>query len=370
MSGAVATEPVVRYVDLAAQHRALRDELMAAVEGVLLRGDFILGGDVAAFEAEFAAYCGTRFAVGVANGTDSIVLSLRALGIGPGDEVITAPNSFFASASAVVLAGATPIFVDVRDDYNLDPDLLEAAITPRTRAIQVVHLTGRPADMDPILAVARAHGLAVIEDAAQAVGAEYRGRRVGSFGALGSFSLHPLKNLSACGDAGILTTDDEGLYRYLLKARNHGLRNRDECEFWSLNSRLDTLQAALLRVKLRHLETWTEARRQNAAYYTERLSDVVEIPVDPPHYRSVFHTFVVQADRRDALRDHLQARGVETKVHYPIPIHQQDAAAGLHAGRFPVAEAQAGRIISLPIYPELTEAQRETVVDAVREFYA
>lgn len=364
-------EQKIPYVNLALSHAAIRDELVAAAARVIASGTFILGTEVDAFEQKFAAYCHSQYAVGVDNGTSALVLAMRCLGIGPGDEVITAPNSFLASASSIVLAGATPVFADVRDDFNLDPNKLDAAITSRTRAIIAVHLTGQPADMDPILVVANRHGLLVIEDAAQAVGAEYKGRRVGSFGAAGCFSLHPLKNLSAIGDGGMITTNDAELFEKLKKARNHGLRNRDECEFWSYNCRLDALQAAMLRVKMAHLDRWTEARREHAAYYRERLRAVVQVPEELPHERAVYHTFIIQADRRDELQHNLERQGIETKVHYPIPIHLQPAAASLGYGRgsFPVAERQAQRILSLPIYPELTPQQLERVANAVVAFY-
>jgi dTDP-4-amino-4,6-dideoxygalactose transaminase len=368
---AAVGEVRIPFVDLAHQHTELRTDLSAALNRVLSHGIFILGPEVAALEEEFAAYCGTRYAVGVANGTDALWLTLKALGIGPGDEVITAPNSFLASASVIALAGARPVFVDVRDDYNLDPDLLESAITSRTRAILPVHLTGRPADMGPILAVAGRHSLAVVEDAAQAVGARYQGQRVGSFGVAGCFSFHPLKILNAWGDGGMVTTNDEAVYRYLLKARNHGLQSRDECEFWGHNSRLDTVQAAVLSVKLKHLDTWIEAHRQLAAFYSECLADVVQVPNDAPHEYSVYQTFVVQAEGRDQLQSYLRQRGVETKVHYPIPIHLQQAAAylGYRAGDFPMAERQAKCILSLPLYAHLSQLQRDQVVSAVKGFY-
>jgi len=338
---------------------------------VLNNGQYVLGPGVREFEEKFAEYCGTRYAVGVGNGTDTIILALKALGIGPGDEVITAPNSFLASASAIALTGATPVFVDVRDDFNVNPNLLKTAITQRTKAILSVHLTGRPGDMHPILAIAKRHGLAVIEDAAQAIGARYYGQRVGSFGIAGCFSFHPLKNLNACGDGGIITTNEEEIYCHLLKARNHGLRNRDECEFWSINSRLDTLQAAILNVKLKYLDKWTEARRANAKFYREHLADIVEVPQEQPYEYAVYHTFIIQAAHRDELQTYLKERGVETKIHYPIPIHLQEAARSLGYGKrdFPVAERHAGRILSLPIYPELSHEQIEHVVISVRSFY-
>ena len=367
----ISTILSVPNINLAFQHNKIKDELLQAMANVLNHGQYIIGPEVREFEEKFAEYCGAIYAVGVGNGTDAIILTLKALGIGPGDEVITAPNSFLASASAIALTGATPVFVDVRDDFNINPNLLKTAITQRTKAILSVHLTGRPADMHPILAIAKRHGLAVVEDAAQAVGAGYHEQRVGSFGIAGCFSLHPLKNLNACGDGGIITTDDEGMYRYLLKARNHGLRNRDECEFWSINSRLDTLQAAILNVKLKYLDEWTEARRANAKFYREHLADVVEMPQQQPHEYAVYHTFIIQADRRDELQIHLKKQGVETKVHYPVPIHLQKAAKslGYKAGDLPVAEQQAKHILSLPIYPGLTNSQLKHVVNSIRNFY-
>jgi dTDP-4-amino-4,6-dideoxygalactose transaminase len=363
----------IPYVNVPLQHAALKEELLAAIAGVIEQGQFILGPQVEQFEQAFAQLCGTRFALGVNSGTDALVLALRALGIGPGDEVITAPNSFVASATAVVLAGARPVFVDVAEDYNLDSEKLEAAITPRTRAIIPVHLTGRPCDMDAILRVARAHGLAVVEDCAQAVLAEYRGRRVGSFGELGCFSLHPLKTLNACGDGGVITTNDPELHERLKVLRNIGLRTRDDCLAWSGNSRLDTMQAAILLVKLRHLASWTERRRENARFYQERLARVsqVQAPMDRAHEHAVYHTFVIQAERREELRTCLAQNGIGTAVHYPTPIHLTAAARGLGygPGSFPVSERLATRILSLPVYPELTRVELEQVVGAVSRFY-
>lgn len=364
----------VPYVDLAAQHVPLKDALLRAVEAVLDHGQFILGPEVTAFERRFAALCGTRFAVGLNSGLDALVIALRALDIGPGDEVITPPNSFLASTSCVPLVGATPVFVDVRDDYTIDPDQIEAAITPRTKAIIPVHLTGRPADMAPIGAIAAKHGLAIVEDAAQSVGALYDGRPTGSLGTAGCFSLHPLKNLNACGDAGVLTTDDERLAERFRLLRNHGLATRDNAVEWGFNSRLDTIQAAMLLVKLDHLAAWTEARRANAAFYRQALGDLPEIglPTERANERCVYHTFVVQAERRDDLRGHLERQGIGTAIHYPIPIHHMDAARNLdpeRTRRFPVAEAQAARILTLPIHQDLTRGQLATVADAVRTFY-
>jgi dTDP-4-amino-4,6-dideoxygalactose transaminase len=365
------TEIMVPFVNLALQHRALKEKLLEAAGKVLDHGNFILGPEVSSFEERFAAYCGTRFAVGVNNGTSALFLVLRSLGIGSGDEVITATNSFLASASAIALAGARPVLVDVRDDYNIDPEVLEAAITPRTKAVIPVHLTGRPADMTAIVDIAQRRGLHLVEDCAQAIGAAYRRQRVGSFGIAGCFSLHPLKTLNAVGDGGVITTNDSNLYAILRKARNHGLRNRDECEFWSYNCRLDTLQAAMLLVKMDYIDRWNELRRTNADFYRQHLRDVVATPQDKPHEFSVYHTFIVRADRRDELQRYLFECGVDTKVHYPVPIHLQDAARslGYGCGSFPVAERQARMILSLPVYPELTDTQREHMVTVIRRFY-
>lgn len=363
----------IPYVNLAAQHRPLKERLLAAIGGVIDRGQFILGAEVAEFESRFAELCGARFAVGLNSGTDALILALKALGIGPGDEVITVPNSFVATASAIMLLKARPVFVDVREDYNLDPDLLAQAITPRTKAILPVHLTGRPAAMDVILEVARAHRVHVIEDAAQAVTAEYHGKRVGSFGSAGCFSLHPLKTLNACGDGGVLTTDDPGLAEEFRILRNLGLKTRDDCVVWSGNSRLDTLQAAILLVKLPYLETWTEKRRAHARFYREHLQDLpqVQVPLDKPFEGAVYHTLVIQADHRDELRIYLAQQGIGTAVHYPIPIHLQTAAHSLPyaPGDFPMAERQSRRILSLPVYPELEEEELKYIVSAIRSFY-
>jgi len=363
----------VPYVNLVAQHSPIKDELMAAIGKVIDSGRFVLGREVDDFEQRFAELAGCRFAVGLNSGTDALIFGLKALGIGEGDEVITAPNSFLASASSIALLGATPVFVDVGKDYNLDPGLLEAAITSRTRAIMPVHLTGKSTDMDGVMSVARKHNIFVIEDCAQAVCAEHNGKRVGSFGEVGCFSLHPLKTLNACGDGGVVTTNDENLYQQFKLLRNHGLRTRDNGMMWAFNSRLDTMQAAVLLTKLDHVEDWTEGRRANAAAYRERLAglDEVVLPVEEPHQRSVYHTFVIQAERRENLRSFLTARGVGTAIHYPIPIHLQDAASelGYAKGIFPIAEHQAERILSLPIYPELSLDEITYVTDCIRSFY-
>ncbi|PYR46140.1 MAG: DegT/DnrJ/EryC1/StrS family aminotransferase [Acidobacteria bacterium] len=363
----------IPFVNLSAQHRALKDDLLNAVDRVLGHGQFILGPEVAEFERCFAQICGVRHAIGVGNGTDALVLALRVLNIGPGDEVITTPNSFVSTAAAIALAGARPVFVDTADDLNIDVHQIERAINPRCRAILPVHLTGRPADMGPLMNIAREHSLHVIEDGAQAVGAEYNGRRVGSFGTIGCFSFHPLKTLNACGDGGILTTDDPQLDERLRVMRNIGLKTREDCVEWSGNSRLDTLQAAMLLVKLPHLEDWIAARRANAREYCRLLGDVplVRLPIEHANERGVYHTFVIQAEQRDELRAFLASRGIRTAIHYRVPIHLQPASRALGYGRgsFPVAERQAERMLSLPIYPELSRDDLAYVAAAIRDFY-
>ena len=364
----------VPYVDLARQHTALLPELLAAAREVLASGQFILGEPVREFEARFAEHCGVAHAVAVNSGTDALELALEALGIKSGDEVITVPNSFIATTTAIVRCGARPVFVDVTGDYNLDVSQLAGAINERTRALLPVHLTGAPANMPVIMEIAAEHKLSVVEDCAQAVGAEIDARRVGSFGDLGCFSLHPLKTLSACGDAGIIVTNKRALYEKLIVNRNLGLADRDTVVSWGHNSRLDTLQAALLLVKFNHLDEWTRRRQLNAATYRELLQDVNQLVLPQAASRStcVYHTFVIQADRRDALRRFLVDRGVETSVHYPIPTHLQPIASeyGGVSGDFPIAETQAKRILSLPIYPELTRDEIQFVADSIRTFYA
>lgn len=362
----------VPYVALSLRTSPIKRQLLGAMERVLDHGVYILGPEVQEFERHFARYCGTRYAVGVGDGTSALTLTLRGLGVEAGDEVITAPNSFVASASSAVLIGAIPRFVDVRrQDMNMDPALLEAAITPRTKAIVPVHLAGHPADMEPILKIGERYGIPVVEDAAQSVGTTYRGKRTGSLGRAGCFSLHPLKNLHAIGDAGVIVTDDEALYGWLLKARNHGLRTRDEVEFWSPNSRLDTLHAAVLDVMLEHLDEWIRERRILADQFRAGLRDVVRVPEESPECFHTYQTFVVLAERRDALLEHLRGRGIDAKVHYPLPIHMQPAARALghRPDDFPVTRWLADRIVSLPIYGEMTSEQRAAVIMGVRSFY-
>lgn len=368
------TSDRIPYVDIQKQHAPLKAELMAAVSDVIDQGQFILGPQVAEFEKQFAALCGARFAVGVANGTDALVLALKVLGIGPGDEVLTPPNSFVASTSCIRLVGAKPVFVDVGDDLLIDPAQIISAITPRTKAILPVHLTGRACAMGPIMDIAKEYKLKVVEDCAQAVLSECNGQRVGSFGDCGCFSLHPLKTLNACGDGGVITTNDAAIYEQLRINRNIGLKTRDDCVVWSGNSRLDTMQAAILLIKLRHLEQWTRRRRENAAHYQKRLASVPQIvvPQEAPGLKPVYHTFVVQAQRRDELRKFLTESGIDTAIHYPVPIHLSTAGKelGYPAGSFPKTEQQAGKIVSLPVYPELTSTQIDRICDTIKAFYS
>ncbi|MFI5151031.1 MAG: DegT/DnrJ/EryC1/StrS family aminotransferase [Bacteroidia bacterium] len=363
----------IPYISLGLQHKEIKQDILKSIEALLDSGQFILGEESQQFEKSFAALAGTKYALGVANGTDALFLSMMALGIGKGDEVITAPNSFLASASSVIIAGATPVFADVRADFNLDPEKVEKAITPRTKAILAVHLTGRPAPLDELLAIAKKHKIHLIEDAAQAVGASYKGKPVGSFGITGCFSLHPLKNLAACGDGGVITTNDEALYKYLLLARNHGLKNRDECVFFTYNSRLDNLQAAILNIKLKELNKWTERRRAIATRYQQAFKGLdMILPADKDYEKAVYHTFIIQTGRRNELQQFLKNAGIDSKVHYPIAIHEQEAARGLgyKKGDFPVTDRQVETILSLPVYPELSDDQVDYICWQVQLFFS
>jgi dTDP-4-amino-4,6-dideoxygalactose transaminase len=362
----------VPFVDLAAQGAAIREEVNEAVARCLARNDWILGEDVSAFEEEFAAYCETSAAVGMDSGLSALELLLRAFEIGPGDEVITPANTFIATALAISAAGATPVLVDADPaTFNLDPALLEDAIGPRTRAIMPVHLYGQPADMDAIAAVAKRHGLVVIEDACQAHGARYDGRRAGSLGDAAAFSFYPSKNLGAYGDGGAVTTSDEQVLDRLRLLRNYGQRQKYVHETEGFNRRLDTLQAAVLRVKLRRLDAWNEARRRHAALYGELLAGIaIDAPAAQPWAEHVWHLYVIRTEQRDALKAFLGERGIETGIHYPLPIHLQQAFRhlGYARGSFPVTEAMADQLLSLPMFPELEESQIHAVVDTLAEF--
>lgn len=368
------TAPAVQqipFVDLSAIHDPLIDEMRAAINGVLERNDYILGDDVRGFEEEFAAFCEADHGVGVDSGTSAIELALRALGVGLGDEVITSANTFIATALAATAVGARPVLVDIDPvTQNLDPNRIERVINERTRAIIPVHLYGHPAPMDEIMQIANAHGLAVIEDASQAHGARYKGRRVGGIGHVGAFSLYPSKNLGALGDAGVVVTNDADLAESIRHLRNWGstVKYRHDTVGW--NRRLDTLQAAVLRIKLRHLDSWNASRREIAARYDllfDRLDLAIRRPQTAPWAEPVYHLYVVSAPDRDDLQRHLQAEGIGTVIHYPTPIHLQPAYADLgHGyGDFPVTERAATEILSLPIFPGLAIASVERVVDVI-----
>lgn len=370
----MASDAGVPFVDLRAQYASLRDEARAAIDAVLERGDFILGGAVESFERAFAAYCGVAHAVGLDSGLSALELALRALDVGPGDEVITAANSFIASALPISSVGATPVLVDVDErSYNLDVERVAAAITPRTRALMPVHLYGQPAEMDALLDLAARHGLAVIEDACQAHGARYRGRRAGSLGHVAAFSFYPAKNLGAYGDGGALVTNDPAVAERARLLRNYGSVRKYHHEVRGSNRRLDTLHAAVLSVKLPRLDAWNEGRRRAAARYDALLADAgVVVPPRSDGIDHVYHLYVVRCADRDGLQAHLGRAGVATGIHYPVPIHLQPAYRdlGYGPGDFPITERLAGEILSLPMYAELSAAQVERVAEAVAGFAA
>ena len=365
----------VPFLDLKAQHAPLEEELTAAFRTIVRGAAFVGGPEVEAFEREFAAFCHVPGAVGVSSGTDALRFAYLAMGVKPGDEVITVPNSFIATTEALTQAGAAVRFVDVLPDTLLmDPTKLAAAITPRTVGIVPVHLYGTPADMDPIQEIARAHGLWVVEDAAQAQGAVYMGRRAGTMGAMAAFSFYPGKNLGACGEAGAVTSADAGRLEFVRKLREHGQAQKYYHDIEGYNGRLDALQAAFLRIKLRRLEQWNQARRSIAARYRARLSEATDVRIvaETPGSRSVYHLFVVRVPERDRVREFLQSRGIATGLHYPLPLHQQVAYRHLRlgAGAFPVTERAAAQILSLPMYPEMRSDQVEYVCDTLLECFA
>ena len=356
---------MVPLIDLKAQHRAIRGELDAALSRALDETAFILGSEVAAFEAEFAAACGAAFGIGTNSGTSALHLALLAAGVGPGDEVITTPFTFIATVAAIGYTGATPVLADIDPrTFNVDPARVEAAITPRTKAILPVHLYGQPADMDPILDIARRRRLVVVEDAAQAHAAEYKGRRAGSLGDLACFSFYPTKNLGACGEGGMVVTGNSAYAEAVRLLRDWGTDKKYEHRLRGYNYRMEGIQGAILRVKLRHLEAWTEARIAHAGRYSQLLAaSAVTLPATMPWARHVFHAYTIRVARRDQVRARLLASGIHTGIHYPTPVHLQPAWSGLgyHRGDFPVAEQAATEVLSLPMYAELEPAQIEAV---------
>ena len=367
-----AFEPVPQ-LDLSAQYAAIGAEIRTAIDRVLVSQQFILGREGAALEEEIAALCGVAHGVGVASGTDALILALRACGVHPGDEVLLPPFTFVATGSAVSALGAKPVFADIRPEtYNLDPSELERRVTPRTRAIIVVHLYGLAADMDPILSFAKSRKLPVIEDNAQAIGASYKGRPTGSFGDAACISFYPTKNLGAYGDAGMIVTNSPELATRLRSLRNHGQSLKYLSNEPGWNSRLDELQAAILRVKLRHLSEWQRARRANAAEYTRLLQQMPGVmpPIEPEGFQHVYHQYTIRTEHRDALQQHLTAQKIGSTVYYPYPLHLQPlyASLGHKPGDFPHAERAAQEVLSLPMYPELRKDQIARVVEAIAEF--
>lgn len=359
----------IPVLDLTPEIEALWDELVAAIQGVLKSGQFIMGPNVKAFEQEVAAYLGVKHAIGVNSGTDALVIALRALGIGPGDEVITTPFTFFATAEAISQVGATPVFVDIDPKtFNINPELIEPAITPRTKAILPVHLYGQAADMDPIMALAEKYNLKVIEDTAQAFGGEYKGRKLGTIGDAGCFSFFPSKNLGAFGDGGLIATNDDEIAEVARMLRIHGAKKKYYNEMVGYNSRLDEIQAAILRVKLPHIDEWNEARRQVAQRYNELLKDVPGIvtPCEAPYARHVYHQYTtrVTVGDRNKVKQFLTEHGIGTMVYYPVPLHKQPIYTDENHD-LPEVEKVAGEVLSLPIWPQIAEETQAWVARAL-----
>lgn len=363
----------IQMVDLTTQYRRIKPEIDEAIHRVLDSGHYILGKEVGEFEAAAAKYLGTKHAIGCASGTDALQVALMALGIGPGDEVVTTPFTFVATTETIVLLGATPVYVDIDPlTYNIDPASLESALTPRTKAILPVHLYGHPADMDPIMEIAHKHGLPVIEDTAQAMGAEYRGRKVGGIGTVGCISFFPSKNLGAFGDAGMVVTNDDQLAEKVRIIILHGSRKRYYHEILGVNSRLDTLQAAILNVKLRYLEQWHESRRKAARFYYELFKGKnITTPYEAPYARHIFHQYTLRLSKRDKVAEHLAQQKIPHSIYYPIPLHLQQAyeKVGKPHGSFPRTEHAAAEVLSLPMHTELTEEQQRYIANAVLEAF-
>jgi len=367
----------VPLLDLRAQYATIRDEVQAAIGRVIDSQYFILGPEVKALEEEVAAYSQCQYGIGVSSGTDALLVALMAMDIQPGDEVITTPYTFFATGGGIARLGARPVFVDIKSDtYNIDPGKIEAAVSDRTRAIMPVHLFGQMADMDPIMEIAERHSLVVIEDAAQAIGAEYKGRRAGSIGHMGCFSFFPSKNLGGFGDGGMVVTNDPELAERLDVLRKHGARPKYHHKFIGGNFRLDAIQAAVLRVKLTRLDSWTAGRQQNAEAYRGLFGQAglgdVTMPVALSDRRHIYNQFVIRSGHRDELMAYLKERQIGCEVYYPVPLHTQDCFAylGYSQGDFPNSEAATQQTLAIPIYPELTDAQQQVVLDTILALYA
>ena len=362
---------MVPFLDLKAQYESIKNEVLAAISETLSSTQFVLGKEVTAFEEEFAAYSGGQFGIGVNSGTSALHLALLAAGVKPADEVITVSCTFVATVAAIDYAGARPVFVDVDPrTHNMDPAQVEAAITERTKVIMPVHLHGQSADLDPILEIARRHRLRVIEDAAQAHAAEYKGRRVGSIGDLGCFSFYPGKNLGAYGEGGIVVTNNENFAQTIRMLRDWGQERKYHHVFKGFNYRMEGVQGAILRVKLRYLDAWTEARRRHAALYDELLNGAaVQRPIEMPYAKHVYHVYAIRNPKRDFLQEALQAQGIQTGIHYPIPVHLQKAYAefGYRKGDLPITEQASDEMLSLPMFAELQDSQIKTVCNAIKD---
>jgi len=361
----------VPFIDLKKQYKDIKNEIDGKISFLIDNSEFILGKDLEEFEREFSEFCGVRYSVGVSSGTDALVIALKSLDVGYGDEVITAPNTFIATAEAISLVGARPVFVDIsEEDYNIDVNLIGEKITGKTRAIIPVHLFGQPADMRSIIDIAGENGLYVVEDACQAHGAEFEGKKTGTFGNVGCFSFYPAKNLGAYGDGGAVVTNDKKLYRKMLAMRSHGEVEKNKHEVLGSTNRLDNLQAGILRVKLKYLNQWNEKRRENALIYRKYLSGLgVIIPEELEGRKHIYHLFVIRVKNRDKVEKELSSRGIATGIHYPTPIHLQNAYKflGYKKGDFPVSEAAAEEVLSLPMFPELTEDQIKYVCESLKE---
>jgi dTDP-4-amino-4,6-dideoxygalactose transaminase len=378
-SSTLETTVSVPLLDLKAHYAPIKQDVLAAMSAVLESNQFIMGPPVGECEKQIAAYCQCKHAIGVSSGTDALLIALMAENIGPGDEVITTPYTFFATGGSIARTGAKPVFVDIRPDtFNIDPALIEARITPRTKAIMPVHLYGQCADMDAILDIAARHNLPVIEDAAQAIGAEYRGRRAGSMGKYGCFSFFPSKNLGCAGDGGMVTCNDDATAELLRVLRMHGSKPKYYHSLIGGNFRFDSIQAAVINVKLPHLDTWSAARQSNAARYRRLFAAAgladspVGLPVEAPGMRHIYNQFVIRVERRDELQAFLRSQNVGNEIYYPVPLHLQKCFEnlGCREGDMPVSEAAARQTLALPIYPELSDAQAEYVVESIKKFYS
>jgi len=362
----------IPIIDLVRQHKPIMDELVDAFKKVVESGQFILGYELEQFEKEAANYLGSKYALGVGNGTDALILALRAIDVQKGDEVITTPFTFFATAETIAILGAKPVFVDIEDEtLNIDATKIEEKITKRTKAILPVHIFGQGAKIEKILEIAKSYNLKVIEDTAQGFGAKRNGKYLGTFGDVGTFSFFPTKNLSCLGDGGLITTQDEAIYDIIKKLRVHGSPRKYYHEMLGYNSRLDTLQAAFLRVKMKYIDRWNERRREIAAIYNRELSPYVRVPEVDEGNIHIYHQYTIRTDRRDELNAFLNQRGIMTQVHYPIPLHLQPALSylGYKEGDFPVAEKATKEVLSLPVFPEMTDEEINYVIDSIKDFF-